>query len=142
MRKLNLTYQVLVPTGGERWGTVYPNGTITDGIIKYLFTRKADMGFCTVWIESSKFPYLTFSTYWNMVCVKFFVPKPKMIPTHWNSIFKPLPTTLWMLVLLAAVGTTSVCVALQYIYNQLFSQIVKGESKLAYIILKLAELEN
>lgn len=126
VKHLNFTVVTVILDGDERWGTVYSNGSASGGIIKYLHMHKADIGFCSLWIEVNKLPFLTLSRFWGILCVKFFVLKPKIVSTHWDSIFKPLPNSLWISILLVTFITTMTCVILQYMEKKLINKMVAG----------------
>lgn len=92
-----------MPTDGKRWGTVFPNKTIDGGILKYLNTERADIGFCSLWVEQSKFSSIVLSHYWEFICLKFLTPKPKIITSNYSSIFKPLKIYIWVMILVSLV---------------------------------------
>lgn len=114
-RKLNYTAVGLVPDDGHRWGLAFPNRTITGGILKQLYDRNVDIGFCAFWIDFSKLWMGTFSTYWEFECLQFLIPKPKLLPPHWENILKPLPRTVWILVLLCLILVSSTSYVLRHI---------------------------
>jgi hypothetical protein len=125
-RKLNFTSVTMLPTDGLAWGLAFPNGTITGGILKALYERKADVGFCAFWIDFSKVWVSTFSNYWEFECLQFLIPKPQQIPPHWNNIMKPLPRTLWILVLLSTIIVANACYLLRYIEKRKVKTILHG----------------
>lgn len=141
MRRLNLTWQVIVPEDGKRWGTAYPNKTISGGILKYLYEGEADIGFCSLWIERSKFPYMIMSTYWNILCLRFLVPKPKVMSNHLRTIFKPLPLNLWIMIFLSTILTTAVSTVLRYIQRLIKPNYYEGKS-IVHLKIKCMQLST
>lgn len=128
MKKLNLVPKVIVPQDGKRWGTAYPNKTISGGILKSLYEKETDIGFCSLWIEITKFQYMTMSGHWEILCLKFLIPKPKVMAAHWTNIFKPLPTNLWTMVLVTAIITSATSSSLRHFPKSLFK--IYKQSKL------------
>jgi len=114
-RKLNFTAVSSVPNDDKRWGLAFPNGTITGGILKEIYERNVDVGFCAFWIDFSKLWVGTFSNYWEFECLQFLIPKPKMLPPHWKNILKPLPRMVWILVFLGLIIVSNACYILKYI---------------------------
>lgn len=120
----------MVPQDGKRWGTAYPNKTISGGILKALHEKEADIGFCSLWIEITKFSYMAMSGHWEILCLKFLIPKPKVMATHWSNIFKPLPANLWLMVALAAIITSAASSSLRHFPRSLLK--IDQQSELSF----------
>lgn len=125
-RKLNFTTELVVPSNGKRWGTAYPNGTISEGMLKILYERRADLGFCSVWIEDTKSSSMKFSTYWDVLCLQFLIPKPRILPTRWYNIFTPLPNSIWIMVLVALTITWVTCSILCFLETRIIRNALNG----------------
>lgn len=126
-RKLNFTTELIIPNDGKRWGTTYPNGTISGGVMKILHHRRADLAFCSIWIEDTKVQSMRLSTYWDVVCLAFLVPKPKLLPIRWYNVFTPLPESIWIMVLVAVTITWAACSMLTFLETRLVHKILRGK---------------
>lgn len=104
--RLNITWDVYTSEDKDKWGTVWPNNTVTGGALKWLHVQRADVSFCSLWIESVKLKFVDMSRFWTLTCLKFLVPKPQPLREKWDLLFKPFPFNIWILVFFSATLTT------------------------------------
>lgn len=102
---LNITWDVYTSEDTDKWGTVWSNQTVTGGALKWLSDKRADVSFCSLWIENKKLQFVDMSRFWTLVCLKFLVPKPRPLREKWDLLFKPFPLNVWFLVLFTAMLT-------------------------------------
>lgn len=105
-RRLNITWDVYTSDDKDKWGTSWPNKTITGGALKWLYEKRVDISFCSLWIERVRLKYGDMSRYWALMCLKFLVPEPQLLREKWDLLFKPFSLNLWLLVFLSATLTT------------------------------------
>lgn len=104
--RLNITWDTFTSDDKDKWGTVWMNNTITGGALKWLYTKRVDVSFCSLWIDHIKSKFVDMSKFWTLTCLKFLVPKPLPLREKWDLLFKPFPLSLWLLVLFSATLTT------------------------------------
>ncbi|XP_025191028.1 uncharacterized protein LOC112591428 [Melanaphis sacchari] len=104
--RLNITWDTYTSDDKDKWGTVWSNNTITGGALKWLYTKRVDVSFCSLWIDHIKSKFVDMSKFWTLTCLKFLVPKPQLLREKWDLLFKPFPLNLWLLVLFSATLTT------------------------------------
>ncbi|XP_060847850.1 uncharacterized protein LOC132927356 [Rhopalosiphum padi] len=104
--RLNVTWDTYTSDDKDKWGTVWSNNTITGGALKWLYTKKVDVSFCSLWTDHIKSKFVDMSKFWTLTCLKFLVPKPRPLREKWDLLFKPFPLSLWLLVLFSATLTT------------------------------------
>ncbi|KAF0712397.1 putative glutamate receptor, partial [Aphis craccivora] len=89
--RLNVTWDTYTSNDKDKWGTVWPNNTITGGALKWLYNKKVDVSFCSLWIDHTKSKFVDISKFWTLTCLKFLVPKPRPLREKWDLLFKPFP---------------------------------------------------
>eukprot|EP00102_Acyrthosiphon_pisum_P026115 XP_016663325.1 PREDICTED: uncharacterized protein LOC100575385 [Acyrthosiphon pisum] len=104
--RLNITWDTYTSDDKDKWGTVWLNNTITGGALKWLYTKRVDVSFCSLWIDHIKSKFVDMSKFWTLTCLKFLVPKPRPLREKWDLLFKPFPLSLWLLVIFSATLTT------------------------------------
>ncbi|XP_050438799.1 glutamate receptor ionotropic, kainate glr-3-like isoform X2 [Adelges cooleyi] len=105
-KKLNLTVKLVSTDEKDKWGTVWPNGTLTGGATKLLYHKKVDVAFGSLWIEYYRRRFVDMTDYWSYMCIKFLVIKPKPLKDKWNLLFKPFSLGLWVLLFASATLNT------------------------------------
>ncbi|VVC42304.1 Ionotropic glutamate receptor, L-glutamate and glycine-binding domain,Ionotropic glutamate receptor [Cinara cedri] len=101
-KRINITWDVYTSNDEDKWGTAHLNNTVTGGALKWLFMKRADVAFCSLWIEDTRLKFIDMSRFWTLMCLKFLVPKPQPLREKWDLLFKPFPLSLWLLVLFSA----------------------------------------
>lgn len=123
---LNITWDVYTTEDSDKWGTVWPNHTITGGALKWLSDKQADVSFCSLWIENKRLKFVDMSKFWALMCLKFLVPKPQPLREKWDLLFKPFPLSLWLLILFSAVLTIITTWLLAIVQKKLGYEEING----------------
>jgi len=125
--RLNVTWTVRTTSDADIWGTLWPNKTVTGGTLKWLYTNRADVAFCSLWIEHMKFRMVDMSRFWTVMCLKFLVPKPVPLREKWDLLVKPFPGSVWLLLLLSVVLTAVVARALAAVQKRIGYARIDGQ---------------
>lgn len=130
--RLNITWSVYTSEDKDKWGTILPNNTVTGGALNWLFNKRVDASFCSLWIEYKKLKFVDMSRFWTLTCLKFLVPKPKPLREKWDLLFKPFPLSLWLLVFFSATLTTITVWTLACIQKQIGYDKINGKHNIIF----------
>ncbi|PSN39243.1 Ionotropic receptor 101 [Blattella germanica] len=102
--RLNFTWKLKEIKGADKWGHRDSNGSWSGGILGTLSRKRADIGFCGIFVDETSVQVLDLTIPWTHYCLTF------LVPLHASSfrfaILRTFHPLLWFAILTTTLGTT------------------------------------